>query len=183
MLKWKKYLLNKCLILGFFITLAGVKLYGLDTAMVIRVIDGDTLKVECKGEKVSLRLIGIDTPESKANNKAYKDAYKSKRDIDTITALGKRSTGFIKGLVKKGDIINIEYDVEKRDRYKRLLGYVYVSSGKMINEVIILSGYANIMTIPPNVKYAERFQKAYKEARENMRGLWQKNEKNYELFK
>ncbi len=63
-------------------------------------------------------------------------------------------------------------DVEKRDKYGRLLGYVYLSNGKMLNEEVVKAGYGSLMTHPPNVKYQERFLKAYREARENNRGLW-----------
>jgi micrococcal nuclease len=52
------------------------------------------------------------------------------------------------------------------------LGYVYLSDGEMLNEEIVKAGYANLMTVPPNAKYQERFLKAYREARENKRGLW-----------
>jgi micrococcal nuclease len=58
----------------------------------------------------------------------------------------------------------IELDVEKRDKYGRLLAYVYLSDGKMLNEDIVKAAYANLMTIPPNVKYQERFLKAYRDA-------------------
>jgi len=162
------------LLLGLIITLSGLNLYALDTAKVIRVVDGDTLKIELKGKKESIRLIGIDTPESRANKKAYKDAYKSKQTIETIIGLGKRATAYVKTLVNAGDTVKIEYDVQKRDKYKRLLGYVYLSSGEMLNENIIRAGYASLMTYPPDVKYVERFQKAYKEARVY---LWTKNKK------
>jgi micrococcal nuclease len=117
-------------------------------------------------------MIGIDTPESRANNKAYKDAYRSKRDIETIVALGKASTNYTKSLVKKGDTVSVEFDVEKRDQYKRLLGYVYLKDGRMLNEEIVKAGYASLLTMPPNVKYVDRFKRLYKEARDNNRGLW-----------
>jgi micrococcal nuclease len=66
----------------------------------------------------------------------------------------------------------MEFDVQKRAKGGRLLGYVYLSDGKMLNEEIVKAGYAYPMTVPPNVKYQERFLKAYREARENRRGLW-----------
>ncbi len=86
--------------------------------------------------------------------------------------MGKESTKFVKTLVKPGDQVKLEFDVEKRDRYERLLAYVYLSDGRMLNEIIVKEGYANLLTIPPNVKYQERFLKLYKEAREGNRGLW-----------
>ncbi len=57
--------------------------------------------------------------------------------------------------------------------YNNLLGYVYLSNGKMLNEEIVKAGYANVMTIPPNVKYKDRFLNAYQEARKRKRGLWE----------
>ena len=68
--------------------------------------------------------------------------------------------------------VRIELDVQARDKYGSLLAYVYLSNGKMLNEEIVKAGYANLMTIPPNVKYQETFLRAYREARENKRGLW-----------
>jgi len=138
------------------------------------VINGDTLELE-NGERV--RLIGIDCPE-----------------MDTEE--GKRTYEFTKELVE-GKYVSLELDVQQRDKYGRLLAYVYIirimSSYEpyytetaaykeferngvyfrdFLNALIINDGYAQPMTIPPNVKYAELFQKLYQEARENKRGLW-----------
>ena len=143
------------------------------TTTVTRVVDGDTLKVFYLGSEESIRLIGIDTPESRVNKKTKKDAKRSGQDIETIIAMGKRATKYVEGLVKSGDLITIEFDVQERDKYERLLGYVYLSNGKMLNGEIVRAGYANVMTIPPNVKYEDRFLKAYKQAREDKRGLWE----------
>jgi len=74
--------------------------------------------------------------------------------------------------IKPADLITIEFDAQQRDRYSRLLGYVYLSNGKMLNEEIVKAGYATVMTIPPNVKYHDRFLRAYKQAKERRRGLW-----------
>lgn len=86
--------------------------------------------------------------------------------------MGKEAANYTRNLVKPGDIVKIEFDVRPRDQYGRLLGYAYLSNGKMLNEELVKAGYANVMTYPPNVKYQERFLKAYREARENKRGLW-----------
>ena len=155
-----------------FITLLFTSLYGQDMARVKRVIDGDTLKVNYKVKEESIRLIGIDAPESWPNKKAKSDAQRSGEDLKTITAMGKEATNYVKSLVKPGDTVRIEFDVQKRDKYGRLLVYLYLSNAKMLNEEIVRAGYAYLMTIPPNVKYQERFLKAYREARESSRGLW-----------
>ena len=142
------------------------------TTTVTRIVDGDTLKVFYLEGEESIRLIGIDTPESRVNKKTKKDAKRSGQDIETIIAMGKRATEYVESLVKPGGLITIEFDVQERDRYKRLLGYVYLSNGNMLNEEIVKAGYASVMTIPPNVKCKDRFLIAYQEAREDKRGLW-----------
>jgi micrococcal nuclease len=145
---------------------------GTDT--VVHIVDGDTLTIQHNGRAEKIRLIGIDAPESSINNKTKKDAARGNGDIDTITKMGKEATHFVRKIVKPGDPIIIEFDKQTRDKYGRLLGYVYLSNGRMLNEEIVKAGYANLLTYPPNVKYQDRFLKAYREARENSRGLWAK---------
>ncbi len=166
--------LLKTLSFVFFLTLLSSPLHAQQTTTVTRIVDGDTLKVFYLEGEESIRLIGIDTPESRVNKKTKKDAKRSGQDVETIIAMGKRATEYVESLVKPGDLITIEFDVQERDRYERLLGYVYLSNGKMLNEEIVKAGYASVMTIPPNVKYKDRFLIAYQEARKDKRGLWGK---------
>ena len=141
---------------------------------VVQIVDGDTLTIQHNGRNEKIRLIGIDAPESRINNKTKKDAARGNGDMETITKMGKEATLFVKKIVKPGDPVTIEFDKQTRDKYGRLLGYVYLANGKMLNEEIVKAGYANLLTYPPNVKYQDRFLKAYREARENSRGLWGK---------
>ena len=143
--------------------------YNYDDILVKRVIDGDTLELE-NGQR--LRLIGIDTPEVDTNDRLYKQAQKSQTDIQAIMELGKQASRFTCKLVE-GKRVKVTFDVERHDRYGRLLGYVYLKDGTFINAKIIQDGYASLLTVPPNVKYVELFRSLYKEARENNRGLWQ----------
>jgi micrococcal nuclease len=92
--------------------------------------------------------------------------------MNEILRSGKIAAEFTKKLVAPGDKISVEFDVEKRDRYGRLLGYVFLADGRMLNDEIISSGYASVLTIPPNVKYQERFLEAYRSARRSGLGLW-----------
>ena len=163
---------SKALLFTSFLVFLSCYLYAEESITVTRIVDGDTLKVFYLGREESIRLIGIDTPESRVNKKTKKDAKRSGQDVETIIAMGKRATEYVESLVKPGDLITIEFDVQERDRYERLLGYVYLSDGKMLNEEIIKAGYAVIMTIPPNVKYKHRLLIAYQEARESKRELW-----------
>jgi len=142
------------------------------SATVIRVIDGDTLKIAINKKIESLRLIGIDAPESRKNKKAYRDISRMNKDLDTIIKMGKQSTEYVKTLLKPGDIIFVEFDIQLRDKYGRLLGYIYLDDGIMLNEEILKAGYATLTTIPPNVKYVSKFYQAYLYAKKNKKGLW-----------
>ena len=86
--------------------------------------------------------------------------------------MGKKASTIAESLVRRGDKIKVEFDVEKRDKYGRLLGYVYLSNGKMLNEKILKAGYASLLTIPPNVKYQDNFLKISSEAKMQRKGLW-----------
>ncbi len=155
---------------GVFTVPFGNSSYDYNNILVTRVVDGDTLQLE-SGEKV--RLIGIDTPEMHESNKLYRDAQRAKENITTIQKLGRRSYQFTRELVE-GKRVSLEFDVERYDKYKRLLAYVYLKDNNLfVNAEIVKQGYASLMTYPPNVKYVGLFQKLYQEARDNRRGLWQ----------
>ncbi len=141
-------------------------------AVVLHVVDGDTLYVTTGGTRTPVRLIGIDTPESRDNPKARRDSRRSGKDLETICAQGRRATEFVKGLVGPGKVLGLEFDVQKNDRYGRLLAYAYLADGRMLNEVIARAGFAAPMTIPPNVRYVERFRAACDQARRERAGLW-----------
>jgi micrococcal nuclease len=139
-----------------------------DDILVSRAVDGDTLKLE-NGERV--RLIGIDTPEVHESAKLYRDARKSGQDAAVIQKLGRKASNFTKKLVD-GKRVRLEFDVEKNDKYGRLLAYVYLKDGTFVNAAIVKQGYGSPYTFPPNVRYADLFRSLYQEARENKRGLW-----------
>ncbi|MBI4845706.1 MAG: thermonuclease family protein [Candidatus Omnitrophica bacterium] len=153
----------------------------------VKVIDGDTIILE-DGEKV--RLIGIDCPEASVNDKLLYDSQITNRNSNEIIKMGKKATKFTKNLLENENV-KLEFDLEERDKYGRLLAYVFINVTNIkgenyleyisldeelylfINASIVKSGYAGLMTIPPNIKYSEMFEKLYQEARENNRGLWE----------
>jgi micrococcal nuclease len=92
--------LIKTLSFIFILTLLSSSSHAQQTTTVTRIVDGDTLKVRYWGKEESIRLIGIDTPESRVNKKAKGDAKRSGQDIKTITAMGKSATRYVEGLVK-----------------------------------------------------------------------------------
>jgi micrococcal nuclease len=125
-----------------------------------KIVDGDTFWVEDGTEKgLKIRLIGVDAPESRKTFKKEVGFY------------GKEAKAYLTSLLK-GKKVKLEYDVKRTDQYGRTLAYVYLPDGTFINADLVKNGYATIMTVPPNVKFAEEFLKLQQEARENERGLW-----------
>jgi micrococcal nuclease len=133
-----------------------------------RAVDGDTLKLD-NGERV--RLIGVDTPETHENPKLRRDAARTGEDVQTILNMGRQAHDFTRKIVE-GQEVRLEFDVQPRDKYGRLLAYVYLSDGTFLNEEIIKNGYAYPMTIPPNVHHAEGFKTLFEQAQAQHMGLW-----------
>lgn len=92
--------------------------------------------------------------------------------MENIVELGKKAKEFTKSLLTKGSKVYLEFDVQQRDKYGRLLAYLYLEDGRMLNMEIICNGYAMPLTIPPNVKYEKEFTECFKKAREERKGLW-----------
>jgi len=127
-------------------------------AAVVRVVDGDTIVVQVDDSEETVRFIGVNTPETKHPEKP-------------VECYGEEASAFTESLLPVGSSVRLELDVQERDKYGRLLAYVWLD-GTMVNEVLLSEGYAQVMTIPPNVRYAERFLEAEREARAEGRGLW-----------
>lgn len=136
------------------------------------IVDGDTYKVLIQNQEFKVRLLGIDTPEASNNPKTRRDSQRNDQDVQEIIGLGKLATNFVHNYLNEGDSIKLELDVEHFDRYDRILAYVYLMDGRMMNEFLVREGYAQIMTYPPNVKFQELFLEAQRDARNNKRGLW-----------
>lgn len=139
-------------------------------AQVIRVVDGDTVRVSMDGGEEIVRLIGVNAPEIAHQGLGIKEEPYGKKAFDyTREHLDGRQ-------------IFVELDVGKRDKYGRLLAYVWLERpkndgeaevrSKMYNAELVLNGYAQVMTVPPNVKYLDLFVKFQREAREQAKGLW-----------
>ncbi len=136
---------------------------------IVHVYDGDTVKLD-NGERV--RLIGIDTPESHDNFKLDRDVRKLRKSREVLLEMGQKASQFTHDLLD-GQQVRLEIDVEPRDRYQRLLAYLYLPDGTFVNEKIIREGYAYPLTVPPNVRHADEFKQWFDEARDHQRGLWQ----------
>ncbi len=169
-----KYLIQ-AIIVGFLAFSSLVQAEDI-SAQVKRIVDGDTFDVIITQGKTpkrdTVRLIGIDTPESRVNTKAQKDSKRSGQDLKAILENGKKSAEFLSNLLPVGTTVRLEFDVEHRDRYGRYLAYAYLPDNRMINEILVSSGYASLLTIPPNVKYAKKFSGALQNAQRSKLGLW-----------
>lgn len=109
-----------------------------------RVVDGDTFIASVEGERIRVRMIGIDTPESVADNP------------DRITEEGIIASDYTKQLLTGAEVF-LEYDEEKYDKYDRLLAYVYIDDGDklvFINKLLVDEGYAVGYIVKPNTRYA-----------------------------
>jgi len=124
-----------------------------------RVVDGDTIDVVIDGTKERVRLIGIDTPETKKPN-------------SPVECFGPEASAYTESLLPEGTPLYLERDVEPRDPYDRLLAYVYLADGTFVNLQIVRQGYAQVLTIPPNVAHADEFVQAARDAEAADAGLW-----------
>ena len=127
---------------------------------VTKITDGDTIHVHIGSSDETVRLIGIDTPES----------------VDPrspVECFGLEASAHLKELIPVGTEVRLVRDVEARDRYDRLLAYVYrVSDDLFVNLQMAADGYAALLTYPPNVAHVDDFTAAVTSAREGGRGLW-----------
>ena len=132
---------------------------GGEVGRVVKVVDGDTIHVQVGGAREKVRYIGIDTPETKDPRKP-------------VQCFGQRAAQFNERLVA-GERVRLVRDVEERDRYGRLLAYVFRDHDALfVNAELARLGYAQPLTIAPNVRHADRFAALAREAREEGRGLW-----------
>jgi micrococcal nuclease len=134
---------------------------------VARVVDGDTIHVTMPdGTDETIRFIGVNTPESTTRHEPF----------------GKEASDYAKRRLPEGLTVWLEVDVDLRDKYGRMLAYVWLERptsitadeirAKMFNAQLLIEGYAQLMTIPPDVRYVDDFTPLQAEARKANKGLW-----------
>ena len=125
-----------------------------------KVVDGDTIDVALGGRTERVRLLGIDTPES------------VKPDTP-VQCFGHEASARLRALLPERTPVRLVRDVEERDRFGRLLAYVYRQPDELfVNLDLVRGGYAQVLTFPPNVAHAPELERAGREARRSTRGLW-----------
>jgi len=126
---------------------------------VTRVVDGDTIHVRVDGEDETVRYIGVDTPETVKPN-------------TPVECFGKKASAYNHRLLD-GQRVRLRFDAERRDRYGRLLAYVYRRRDDLfVNDALVRNGYATTLTIPPNVAHEADLRVSQRRAREAQKGLW-----------
>lgn len=137
---------------------------------VLKVVDGDTVELAGVG---TVRLIGIDAPES---------GYNQRTSGPEEVRLGLEAKAFLTRLLQ-GKRVWVELDVQERDRYRRVLAYLYLEDPRgdwayggrrflQVNLKMVRAGWAEPYTVPPNVRYADLYLEAAREARAKGRGIW-----------
>jgi micrococcal nuclease len=124
---------------------------------VTRIVDGDTIHVDLDGRDTTIRIIGIDTPEKDG---PYTDE----------ECFGQEATSYTDRALA-GREVELEFDIDRTDRYDRTLAYVWVGN-ELFDERILEDGYAVLLTVPPNVRYVDRLTQAQRAGREAGAGLW-----------
>ena len=132
--------------------------------VVVSVFDGDTVSVEIDGREETVRLIGVDTPETVHPTKP-------------VQCFGPEASAFAKDLLPRGTRVRVVRDVEARDAYDRLLAYLFVvadtaANDTFVNLELVRLGYARPFPYPPNTAHRDDFTRAAWEARDAGRGLW-----------
>lgn len=135
----------------------GAQPFSPDVGLVVRVVDGDTIHVRLADRLEKVRYIGVNTPELHHPRRGEEAGGTEAHAVNRRLVEGKR--------------VRLELDVQARDRYGRLLAYVWVGA-TMVNAELLRLGYAQVMTVPPNVRHQALFVKLQRDAREAGRGLW-----------
>ena len=131
-----------------------------DLATIVSVIDGDTIVLEVQNQTETVRLLGVDTPETVHPSKP-------------IECFGPEASSFTKATLVKGSTVRLLRDVEPRDRFQRLLVYLFLADGTLFNQLLIDRGFARTLSIEPNTAFASQFATYESNARDRRVGLWQ----------
>lgn len=124
------------------------------------VIDGDTIRIQYEGASEKVRFLLVDTPETKHETLGEQP-------------FGPEAKQFMKELLKGEDYVYIEFDVSYRDKYKRLLGYIYTEDGISLQEELLKNGLARVAYIyDPNTKHVDWFKDVQKVAQKSAIGIW-----------
>ncbi|MDM5300064.1 thermonuclease family protein [Bacillus subtilis] len=129
------------------------------SAEVVNVVDGDTIDVRLKnGKQERVRFILVDTPETVHPKKGEEP-------------FGREASDFTKRMLCDQEV-NLKFGIQERDKYGRLLAYVYLKDGTMINELLLEKGLARVAVFPPNTEFVDEFHDIESQAKKENKGIW-----------
>jgi micrococcal nuclease len=144
-----------------------------DHATVVKVVDGDTLDVLVNGRKRRIRLIGVDTSELHESDKLIRDAKRSSCTEAELQELGALAIQFVSRLLSPGESFRLEYGRRRYDDYQRILAFVWLPDGRLLNELLLCEGYAQArLHYVFRSDYRARFQQCGQQAQAASKGLW-----------
>lgn len=141
-------------------------------ALLLSVVDGDTIAVKFDGMRRFVRFIGMDAPEKAPNSKARRDSRREGRTVDDIVRDGIAAKAWLASMMTPGETVWLAFGPEREDHYGRLLCFIYLENGRMANLEMVSSGYAKPMAIRPNTTMRMEFEAAANTAKASRRGLW-----------
>ena len=147
------------LLLGVLNSCTNTNISQSDLATIVSVVDGDTIVLRVQDRTETVRLLGIDTPETVHPTKP-------------IECFGPEASAFTKATLVEGSLVKLLRDVEPRDRYQRLLVYLFLADGTLFNQLLIDRGLARTLSIEPNTAFASQFASHESSARNRRVGLW-----------
>ena len=147
------------LLLGVLSSCANTNISQSDLATIVSVVDGDTIVLRVQDQTETVRLLGIDTPETVHPTKP-------------IECFGPEASAFTKATLVEGSLVKLLRDVVPRDRYQRLLVYLFLADGTLFNQLLIDRGLARTLSIEPNTAFASQFASHESSARNRRVGLW-----------
>lgn len=140
-------------------TSADQKPQGLVPAEVVNVVDGDTIDVRLeRGQEERVRFILVDTPETVHPKKGEEP-------------FGREASDFTKRALSDQEV-NLKFGIQERDKYGRILAYVYLKDGTMINELLLEKGLARVVIFPPNTEFVDQFRDIEAQAKKEHKGIW-----------
>ncbi|MFM8663016.1 MAG: thermonuclease family protein [Acidimicrobiaceae bacterium] len=152
------------LLIGLCSACTGANSVQSDVATIESVIDGDTIVLRVQNQTETVRLLGVDTPETVHPSKP-------------IECYGPEASAFTKATLAKGSTVKLLRDVEPRDRFQRLLVYLFLADGTLFNQLLIDRGFARTLSIEPNTAFASQFATHESNAKDRRVGLWQSCER------
>ncbi len=140
----------------------------MEEALVAKVLSADTIRLE---DDRTIVLIGLRAPEAPAPEKIERDKYGFViEDEIPYLSMEEQAMKFVRELLE-GKTIRLEFDIEKTSSGGTTLGYVYLKDGTFVNAEILRRGFSDLSIQPPNIKHAQRLRDAYREARQEKRGI------------